>query len=245
VNEPAAGSVDPVGMADQPVATPIGDAMGDKVGDRVGDPVALPAVPGVSIWNIANALTFVRLLLVPVFAVLLLHDGGQQGGWRVAATVVFGVASLTDRFDGELARRRGLITDLGKIVDPIADKALIGMALIGLSWLDELSWWVTAVVLVRELGVTALRFVVIRHGVIPASRGGKLKTLLQALAIGLYLLPLHGDWTVLASVVMAAAVVVTVVTGADYVARAMTLRRTSERAQRKRADRSGRAGGQR
>jgi CDP-diacylglycerol--glycerol-3-phosphate 3-phosphatidyltransferase len=206
------------------------------------DPAALPAPPGVSIWNIANALTFVRLLLVPVFAVLLLHDGGRQGSWRVAATVVFGVASLTDRFDGELARRRGLITDVGKIVDPIADKALIGTALVGLSWLDQLSWWVTVVVLVRELGVTALRFVVIRHGVMPASRGGKVKTFLQASAIGLYLLPLHGHWQTLAAVVMAAAVVVTLVTGADYVARAMTLRRTSERAQRKRAERAARNG---
>ncbi len=149
----------------------------------------MPADPGVSVWNVANALTFVRLLLVPVFAVLLLHDAGRQDSWRVAATVVFAVASLTDRLDGELARRRGLITDVGKIVDPIADKALIGTALVGLSWLDQLSWWVTVVVLVREVGVTVLRFVVIRHGVMPASRGGKLKTLLQAIAIGLYLLP--------------------------------------------------------
>ncbi len=210
-------------------------------GGRAMDPVALPATPGVSIWNIANALTFVRLLLVPVFAVLLLHDGGRQSSWRVAATVVFGVASLTDRFDGELARRRGLITDLGKIVDPIADKALIGTALVGLSWLDQLSWWVTVAVLVREVGVTILRFVVIRHGVMPASRGGKVKTFLQAVAIGLYLLPLEGGWQTMAAVVMAVAVVVTLVTGADYVARAVTLRRTSERAQRKRAERAARS----
>jgi CDP-diacylglycerol--glycerol-3-phosphate 3-phosphatidyltransferase len=210
-------------------------------GGRAMDPVALPATPGVSVWNIANALTFVRLLLVPVFAVLLLHDGGRQSSWRVAATVVFGVASLTDRFDGELARRRGLITDLGKIVDPIADKALIGTALVGLSWLDQLSWWVTVAVLVREVGVTILRFVVIRHGVMPASRGGKVKTFLQAVAIGLYLLPLEGGWQTMAAVVMAVAVVVTLVTGADYVARAVTLRRTSERAQRKRAERAARS----
>jgi CDP-diacylglycerol--glycerol-3-phosphate 3-phosphatidyltransferase len=210
-------------------------------GGRAMDPVALPATPGVSVWNIANALTFVRLLLVPVFAVLLLHDGGRQSSWRVAATVVFGVASLTDRFDGELARRRGLITDVGKIVDPIADKALIGTALVGLSWLDQLSWWVTAAVLVREVGVTILRFVVIRHGVMPASRGGKVKTFLQAVAIGLYLLPLEGGWQTMAAVVMAVAVVVTLVTGADYVARAVTLRRTSERAQRKRAERAARS----
>ena len=209
----------------------------------MSDPVAVPATPGVSVWNIANALTFVRLLLVPVFAVLLLHDGGNQDGWRIAATVVFAIASLTDRLDGELARRRGLITDLGKIVDPIADKALIGTALVGLSWLGELSWWVTVIVLVRELGVTALRFVVIRHGVMPASRGGKVKTFLQAVAIGLYLLPLEGPGQDIAAVVMAAAVVVTVVTGADYVARAIRLRRTSERAQRKRAERAARSGG--
>jgi CDP-diacylglycerol--glycerol-3-phosphate 3-phosphatidyltransferase len=212
-------------------------------GGAAMDPVALPASPGVSVWNIANALTFVRLLLVPVFAVLLLHEGGQEGAWRVAATVVFGVASLTDRFDGELARRRGLITDVGKIVDPIADKALIGTALVGLSWLDQLSWWVTVAVLVREIGVTVLRFVVIRHGVMPASRGGKVKTFLQAVAIGLYLLPLQGGWQTMAAVVMAVAVIVTLATGADYVARAITLRRTSERAQRKRAERAARLNG--
>jgi CDP-diacylglycerol--glycerol-3-phosphate 3-phosphatidyltransferase len=212
-------------------------------GGAAMDPVALPASPGVSVWNIANALTFVRLLLVPVFAVLLLHEGGQEGSWRIAATVVFGVASLTDRFDGELARRRGLITDVGKIVDPIADKALIGTALVGLSWLDQLSWWVTVAVLVREVGVTVLRFVVIRHGVMPASRGGKVKTFLQAVAIGLYLLPLQGAWQTMAAVVMAVAVIVTLATGADYVARAITLRRTSERAQRKRAERAARLNG--
>ena len=211
-------------------------------GGPATDPVALPATPGVSVWNIANALTFVRLLLVPVFAVLLLHDDGRQRSWRIAATAVFAVASLTDRFDGELARRRGLITDVGKIVDPIADKALIGTALVGLSWLDQLSWWVTVAVLVREVGVTILRFVVIRHGVIPASRGGKVKTFLQALAIGLYLLPLEGVAQTAAALVMAAAVVVTLVTGADYVARAVRLRRTSERALRKRAERAAQRG---
>ncbi len=223
------------GPTDAPATGPRDAAAGGPL-----DPVGIPATPGVSVWNIANALTFVRLLLVPVFAVLLLHDGGRQGTWRVAATVVFAIASLTDRFDGELARRRGLITDVGKIVDPIADKALIGTALVGLSWLDQLSWWVTVAVLVREVGVTVLRFVVIRHGVMPASRGGKVKTFLQASAIGLYLLPLHGGWQTLAAVVMAAAVVVTLVTGGDYVARALTLRRTSARAQRKRAERAAR-----
>lgn len=184
----------------------------------------------VSVWNIANALTALRLLLVPVFWVLLIHQDGADPAWRTAAFAVFAVASLTDRYDGELARRRGLVTDVGKIADPIADKALIGAALIGLSMLAEISWWVTVVVLVREVGVTALRFAVIRHGVIAANRGGKAKTLLQTVAIGLYVLPLGGVLHAVAAVVMAVAVIVTVVTGAHYVAQAVRLRRTSIRA---------------
>ena len=187
------------------------------------------AVP-VGLWNIANILTVTRLLLVPVFAVLLLHDGGRDTGWRIAAAVVFMIASFTDRLDGELARKRGLITDFGKIADPIADKALMGTALVSLSVLGELWWWVTVVILVRELGITLLRFWVIRYGVIAASRGGKLKTLLQALAIWISVLPLAavpgGAWlSWIGSVIMGAALVVTVVTGADYVVKAVRLRR--------------------
>lgn len=207
----------------------------------VPDPMAQPAT-AVSAWNIANALTGARLLLVPVFAALLFHGDGGQAGWRVAAFVVFATASLTDLVDGELARKRGIITDVGKIADPIADKALIGTALVGLSLLGELAWPVTIVILVREIGVTLLRFWVIRHGIIPASRGGKLKTLLQGVAIGLFVLPLTGVLHAVAAVVMAAALVVTVVTGADYVSRAVVLRRTSERAQRKRSARAARTG---
>ena len=194
-----------------------------------------------STWNVANGLTGFRLLLVPVFAVLLMHDGGDRTGWRVAAFVAFVVASVTDRFDGELARRRGLVTDLGTIADPIADKALTGAALVGLSLLGELPWWVTAIVLAREVGITLLRFVVIRHGVMPASRGGKLKTLLQGVAIGLYVLPLSGAAVTVAQAVMAVAVIVTVITGADYLLRAARLRRTSERTARKRAAREARS----
>jgi CDP-diacylglycerol--glycerol-3-phosphate 3-phosphatidyltransferase len=188
-------------------------------------------------WNIANALTVLRLVLVPVFLVQLLHDEGTETPWRIAAFVTFAVASVTDRIDGELARRHGLVTDFGKIADPIADKALIGAALVGLSLLGELWWWVTVVVLVREIGVTLLRFFVIRHGVMPASRGGKLKTLLQGLAIGLLVLPLEGALHVLAVVLMVVAVVLTVVTGVDYVVRAVKLRRTSDRSALKRARR--------
>ena len=189
-------------------------------------------------WNIANALTVLRLILVPVFLVQLLHDEGTETSWRIAAFVTFAVASVTDRIDGELARRHSLVTDFGKISDPIADKALSGEALVGLSILGELWWWVTVLVLVREVGVTLLRFFVIRHGVMPASRGGKLKTLLQGLAIGLLVLPLEGALHVLAVVLMVVAVVLTVVTGLDYVVRAVKLRRTSDRSALKRARRA-------
>jgi CDP-diacylglycerol--glycerol-3-phosphate 3-phosphatidyltransferase len=192
----------------------------------------------VSAWNIANALTITRLVLVPVFLVFLFHSGGDSAGWRVTAWVAFAVAAVTDRVDGQVARSRGLVTDFGKIADPIADKALIGSALVGLSLLDKLAWWVTVVILVREVGVTLLRFWVIRHGVLPASRGGKLKTLLQAVAIGLLVLPLPGFLHDVALAVMYVAVVVTVVTGVDYVHRALRIRRTSERAAAKRAARA-------
>jgi CDP-diacylglycerol---glycerol-3-phosphate 3-phosphatidyltransferase len=206
---------------------------------RVAGAPAAGAAPAPSAWNVANALTVLRLVLVPVFLVLLLHADGQQPGWRIGAFAAFVLAAVTDYVDGDLARRHGLVTDFGKIADPIADKALTGGALVGLSLLGELAWWVTVVILVREAAVTLLRFWVIRHGVMPASRGGKLKTLLQGVAIGLYLLPLSGPAVLAAQVLMGAAVVVTVLTGLDYLARALVLRRTSERAARKRARRAG------
>lgn len=182
----------------------------------------------VSPWNIANALTALRLVLVPVFGRLLLIDGGRDTGWRIAAAVAFCVAVATDRLDGELARRRDLVTDIGKIADPIADKALIGTALVGLSVLGELPWWVTVVVLTREIGITVMRFVVIRHGVMPAGRGGKAKTALQALAVVLYLVGTGGTAHALAVTVMAAAVAVTVLTGVDYVWQAARLVASAE-----------------
>ena len=191
-----------------------------------------------SAWNIANALTILRIALVPVFGYFLLYDDGQLTTYRLLAAAVFVVATATDRMDGDIARARGLGTDFGKVSDPIADKALMGMALVGLSIIDLLPWWVTVVVLVREVGITILRFMVIRHGVMPASRGGKLKTALQAVAILLYILPLNSPWHEIAVVVMTLAVIVTVVTGADYVVRAHTLRNTSPRAQLKRERRA-------
>jgi CDP-diacylglycerol--glycerol-3-phosphate 3-phosphatidyltransferase len=202
--------------------------------DDTSDELAAP-VSSASSWNVANALTVVRLLLVPWFAGYLLADQGRDRTSRIIAFALFALASYTDRIDGQLARRHNLVTSFGKLADPIADKALTGTALIGLSLLHELPWSVTVVVLVRELGVTLLRFWVIRHGVIPASRGGKLKTLLQGLAIGLYVLPLTGLLASARAAVMVVAVAVTVVTGVDYVVRALTLRRTSARAQMKRA----------
>lgn len=189
-----------------------------------------PAPAPVPVVNIANALTVSRLALVPVFIVALFVDGGGHAGWRIIAAVVFAVASLTDRLDGDLARRRGLVTDFGKIADPIADKALIGSALVGLALVGELPWWITVLILAREVGVTLLRFWVIRHGVIPASRGGKTKTFAQAVAIGLYLLPLPDQLDPLRWVVMAVALVLTVVTGVDYVVRALRLRARGRRA---------------
>jgi CDP-diacylglycerol---glycerol-3-phosphate 3-phosphatidyltransferase len=184
---------------------------------RAGEtgPVAAPRL-----MNVANALTVLRLALVPVCVALLVTGGSAA---RTAAFVAFAVASVTDLLDGELARRRNLITDFGKIADPIADKALTGSALVTLSALGELPWWVTIVILARELEVTALRFWVIRHGVIAASRGGKIKTLLQVIAISLYILP--GDLVVERRLFMGAAVIATLVTGVDYTVRAVRLHR--------------------
>jgi len=195
------------------------------VPDHVGDPIGSP-----SVVNLPNALTMLRLLLVPVFAWLLLRDGGADTVSRTWSAVVFAFASFTDLIDGEIARRQGLVTNFGKVADPIADKALTGTALVGLSYLGELPWWITLVILAREIGVTLLRFWVIRHGVIPASRGGKAKTAAQVLAILLYLLPFP-PWLVWArTVTIAVALVLTVATGLDYAGRALRLRREAKAA---------------
>ncbi len=181
-------------------------------------------------WNLANVLTVARVLLVPVFVWAMLAEGGDSVGYRLLAAGVFAVAAVTDRIDGWYARRTGQVTDFGKLLDPIADKLLIGAALVVLSALGELPWWVTVVILVRELGITVLRFFLLRYVVLPASRGGKLKTVLQSFAIGLYVLPLSAmppAVEVLAGVVMAAALVVTVVTGLDYVRTAVRIRRAA------------------
>ncbi len=191
---------------------------------RAGDS---PASSG----NLANIITVVRILLAPLFVVLLVLDGGADGPLRIAAAVLFIVAIATDGVDGMLARRRNLVTDLGILLDPIADKLLTGAALVMLAVLAELPWWVVAIILVREWGITVYRFIALRDRVIPASRGGKLKTVVQAVAISFALLPL---WAVLGdgvhvvnTVLMSAAVVLTVVTGIEYLVQARRAARTA------------------
>jgi CDP-diacylglycerol--glycerol-3-phosphate 3-phosphatidyltransferase len=182
----------------------------------------------VSIWNVANGLTALRFVLVPLFGWLLLAGDGRPA-WRWAAAGAFVAAVATDRFDGEVARRRGLVTDVGKIADPIADKALMGTALVGLSVLGELSWWVTAVVLVREFGITVMRLLMVRSVVLPAGRGGKVKMAVQAAAVTLYLLPLGSTAHPVAVATMSVAVILTVVTGMDYAWSAITSARSDAR----------------
>ncbi|MES2093429.1 MAG: CDP-diacylglycerol--glycerol-3-phosphate 3-phosphatidyltransferase [Actinomycetota bacterium] len=181
---------------------------------RAGD---TPASTG----NLANIITVVRIFMAPVFIWLLLADGGDLGYLRYIAAGFFVLAIVTDSVDGILARRQNLVTDFGKILDPIADKVLIGGALVALSILGELWWWVTIVILIREFGITIFRFAVIRTRVIPAVASGKLKTVLQAVALSLLLFPFWtvvGDWEHwLGWIVMGAAFVLTVVSGVDFI----------------------------
>lgn len=187
-------------------------------------------------FNIPNALTLLRIAGVPVFGWLLLTHGGDSIEFRVWAGVAFALLMITDKIDGDIARKRNLVTDFGKVADPIADKALTGMAFVGLSIIGALWWWITIVVLVREWGITLMRFVVLKYGVMPASRGGKLKTMLQALALGGYILPFEmwDNWVAeglrwATHLMMAAAVIVTVVTAVDYIRAAVTMRREQKR----------------
>jgi CDP-diacylglycerol---glycerol-3-phosphate 3-phosphatidyltransferase len=199
-------------------------------------PVNPAPAPETSPWNVPNALTAFRIVLVPVFAWMLLAHPDEVG-WRLATAGVFTLAILTDSLDGYLARRYNLVTKFGKLADPIADKALTGTALICLSIIGELWWWATVVILLREWGITVLRFAMLRYGVMAAGRGGKIKTFVQAIAIILYLLPLSAlaTWspgfaavaTGVAVAIMLVAVLLTVVTGLDYLREAYRLRRQS------------------
>jgi CDP-diacylglycerol--glycerol-3-phosphate 3-phosphatidyltransferase len=191
-----------------------------------------------TVVNLPNVLTTVRLVLVPVFLFALFTDGGHEPIARWSAGAVFAVAAITDRYDGRIARSRGQVTDFGKIADPIADKALIGAALIGLSVLGELFWWITVAILAREVGITLLRLAILRYGVISASPGGKLKTLIQIVAIGLYILPLsvlpipEAVLTWARGALMGVAIALTIGTGIDYLARAAALVRRGRRSPR-------------
>ena len=182
--------------------------------------------------NLANIITVLRILLAPLFVVLLVLDGGADGPLRIAAAALFIVAIATDGVDGMLARRRNLVTDVGILLDPIADKLLTGAALVMLAVLAELPWWVVIVILVREWGITLYRFMVLRDRVVPASRGGKLKTVVQAVAISFALVPFwqwFGEWVhIVNTVLMSAAVVLTVVTGIDYLVQAWRLSRAQK-----------------
>jgi CDP-diacylglycerol---glycerol-3-phosphate 3-phosphatidyltransferase len=201
---------------------PRGNSMRGRVA-RGGD---TPASKG----NVANIITTVRILLAPLFIWMLLADAGELGLLRYLAAALFIVAIATDSVDGILARRQNLVTNVGKLLDPIADKVLTGGALVALSLLNELWWWVTIVILVRELGITAFRFAVLRNRVVAASPGGKLKTVIQSVAISLYLVPLWvflGDWMHWVNgVVMGAALVLTVLTGIDYLVKAVRVSRS-------------------
>lgn len=226
---------------DDTVATPgrnEAQRRADAVVESMRGRVASPGDTKASNGNIANIVTVVRILLVPVFIWLLFLDAHADGLWRWIATALFVLAIATDGVDGHLARGRNLVTNVGIILDPIADKLLIGGALVSLSILGDLWWWVTIVILVRELGITVFRFVVIRTRVIPASKGGKLKTVFQSIAISVFLAPLQAlfhdvfnapagvisainwfDW-----VVMGIALVLTVYSGIDYLWQAWKVR---------------------
>ena len=190
--------------------------MKPAVPDRVADPVS-----AVSAINIPNFLTTIRIVVVPILAWLLFREDSDSDSNRLIAGILFIIAALTDIADGTIARRWNLITNFGKIFDPIADKALIGVALVGLSYLNLLDWWFTWVILARELFVTFLRFWVINKGVIPASRGGKLKTIMQIVAISFYLLPFPETVSLLAEVLMYVAVILTLATAVDYIMKAI------------------------
>lgn len=186
--------------------------------------------------QLPNAITVVRILCAPVFLWMLLADAGADGGLRWAAAALFIVAIATDGIDGYLARRHDIVTDLGKLLDPIADKALTGCAFVGLSLLGELDWWVTILVLVREVGITVHRLIVASDHVVAAAWMGKLKTVAQAVALSLALLPLWtvlGEWIHVVNVVaMAIAVVLTIASGIDYVVAEVRGSRAARRGER-------------
>ena len=204
-------------MSEPTVSEPAVDPPTDGPG-----PVRVPRT-----LNVANGLTLLRIVLVPIFVLLMIASEMTEPAYRIAAALAFGLASMTDFADGWIARTFNLVTSFGKLADPIADKALTGTALVLLSLYHALPWWVTTVVLVREVGVTLLRLWVARVSVIPASPGGKIKTVLQIVAIAWYIWPFQAVLAAVGPWLMAAAVLVTVVTGVDYVVRVLRIRRAA------------------
>jgi CDP-diacylglycerol--glycerol-3-phosphate 3-phosphatidyltransferase len=166
--------------------------------------------------NLPNTLTILRVLLLPLCAYALFKNGGDDTTWRVIAWSLFFIVGLSDILDGKLARDRNQITEFGKLLDPIADKAMLATAAIGASILGLLSWWVTAILLFREVAVTVLRFAVIKDGVIPASKGAKLKTFFQSFGVGFYILPLPTWLHIPRDIFMAVAIYLTISTGVAY-----------------------------
>jgi CDP-diacylglycerol---glycerol-3-phosphate 3-phosphatidyltransferase len=173
-------------------------------------------MPKFELPNLPNSLTILRVLLLPVCAYALFKNGGDDTTWRLIAWSLFFVVGLSDILDGKLARDRNQITEFGKLLDPIADKAMLATAAIGASILGLLSWWVTAILLFRELAVTVLRFAVIKDGVIPASKGAKLKTFFQSFGVGFYILPLPTWLHIPRDIFMAIAIYLTITTGVAY-----------------------------
>ena len=166
--------------------------------------------------NLPNALTIFRILALPFCAYALFKNGGEDDSWRIIAFTLFFIVGLSDILDGKIARSRNQITEFGKLLDPIADKAMLATASIGASVLGMLSWWVTAIFLIREVAVTILRFAVIKNGVIPASMGAKLKTFFQSFGVGFYILPLPSYLNIPRDLFMAVAIYLTITTGVDY-----------------------------
>ena len=196
----------------------------ERVAVTSGSNAALLTAPTL---NIANILTFLRLLLVPVFAYLLIRTPHTSSA-AYLASFVFALAAATDFVDGFIARRYNLITNFGKIADPIADKALIGAGLVLLSAEGDVPVGVTALILARELAVTLIRLRVLHYGVIPASRGGKAKTFSQTIAVFILVLPLPSTWNPVANGCLWLALVLTLGTGINYVYRAVKLVRTQK-----------------
>lgn len=185
----------------------------------------------VSNGNIANLITVARIVLAPLFVWLVALDAGDHGVWRLVAGLVFIVAIATDGLDGAIARRRNLVTNSGILLDPIADKVLIIGALGALWWVGELPLWVVLIVVIRELGITVFRFIALRDRVIPASRGGKIKTVVQAVALSSWLVPswvVVGSWVfVLNWALMGLAVAITLWTGLEYLWKGARAQRAS------------------